>query len=251
MNISHGISTHPGKRPYQEDRFSNTNVNGGQFFAVYDGHGGDNVSSFLMDNLSQYFTQCLVNKNTKQAFECAFAKAETYSLDHYRDGSTAVVAYIDKNNVLHVAWVGDSRAVLECDNKVCLSTKDHKPNRPDEQKRIEKIGGYVLMMGVWRVNGLAVSRSIGDKELKSYGPKNQIIATPEYAQMQLKPNNHFLIVASDGLWDVIDNEKAIAMVNTELQAKKPLNNIAQMLQEAALAEGSQDNITVCVVKFDW
>jgi protein phosphatase 1L len=104
---------------------------------------------------------------------------------------------------------------------------------------------------VLRVNGLAVSRSIGDRKLKNMG-QGQIIAVPEYEKVQLTNNNHFMIIASDGLWDVINNEDAVHMVQEQLKkAGNTLKGVAQLLQNEAIARGSGDNITVCVVKFDW
>ena len=250
LTVEYGLSTVQNKRPYQEDRFDHAVVEEGLFFAVYDGHSGDQVSSFLKDKLHVYFEDCLTSNNNKQkAFECAFARAEEYALTNYDDGSTAVVAYIDKNDVLHCAWTGDSRAVLECGGKVCLFTDDHKPDRKDEKERIEKAGGSVWHHGVWRVNGLAVSRSIGDKSMKS--SKGQIIAVPEYKQVQLTPDNHFLIIASDGIWDVIKNEEAVAMVNKALRNKQSLDSIAEALQNEAIKRGSGDNITVSVIQLNW
>lgn len=249
VKVTYGYSTHQNKKPYQEDRFTYANVNGGQFFGVYDGHGGNKVSSFLKYNLHAYFQECL-GKSRKQRFEYAFARAEEYVLTNYDDGSTALVAYIDRESVLHYAWVGDSRAVLENNGTVQFATQDHKPDRVHEKERIERAGGKVWWHGVWRVNGLAVSRSIGDRKLKNAG-QGQIIADPDWEQIYLKKSNHFMIMASDGLWDVITNEEAVAMVTRALQNKKPLNKIAQELQDAAIKKGSTDNITVCVIKFDW
>ncbi len=150
---------------------------------------------------------------------------------------------------MHCAWVGDSRAVLERSGKSYFFTDDHKPNRADEKERIEKAGGKVYWHGVWRANGLAVSRSIGDRKIKS--KVGQVIATPEYADMQLNSDNHFLIIASDGLWDVVGSEEAVAMVKEGLDDKKSVDDVAEILQDEAIASGSGDNITVCVVKFDW
>lgn len=248
LNITYGVAMHQNGRPYQEDRFAYANSNGGKFFGVYDGHGGDKTSSFLKNNLHTYFQECL-GKTRQQRFEYAFAKAEESALKNFDEGSTAVVAYIDGDNVLHCAWAGDSRAVLECNGKISFFTDDHKPDRADEKERIESAGGRIYWYGVWRVNGLAVSRSIGDRKVKSKG--GQVIATPEYVQMQLSSENHFLIIASDGLWDVVSNEEAVAMVKEGLGDKKSVEDVAQMLQSEAIGSGSHDNITVCVVKFDW
>ncbi|HSC24822.1 MAG TPA: PP2C family serine/threonine-protein phosphatase [Candidatus Babeliales bacterium] len=66
LTINYGISTHQNQRDYQEDRFTNSAINNGQFFAIYDGHGGDKVSSFLATNLHRYFGECLKNETNKK-----------------------------------------------------------------------------------------------------------------------------------------------------------------------------------------
>lgn len=248
VKIEYGISTYQNRRPYQEDRFAHAIVDNGEFFGVYDGHGGDKVSSLLKDNLHTYFAQA--KGSLEQKFQHAFGQADYISQNSWSDGSTAVAVYIDKNNVMHCAWAGDSRAVLECGGKVCFATQDHKPDRVDEKQRIELAGGEIVHHGVWRVNGLAVSRSIGDVECKRQGV-GQIIADPEYAQMQLKPDSHFLIIASDGVWDVIESKEAVEMVSRELRNGLSLDDLAKTLQDAAIKKGSGDNITVCVAQFDW
>lgn len=249
VKITYGVSTHKNKRAYQEDRFDHAIINGGDFFGVYDGHGGYQVSSLLKSNLPTYFKKA--EGSIENKFDRAFEQADYISQNSWpNEGSTALAVYIGKDDVLHWAWCGDTRAVLECNDKVCVFTKDHKPHSPAEKQRIEQAGGGVYHYGVWRVNGLAVSRSIGDKSCKLAGI-GQIIATPEYESIHLKSDNHFLILASDGLWDVMSNETAVAIVVKELRNKKPLDVIAEILQNAAIKKGSGDNITVCVVQFDW
>ena len=248
VEMTFGISTHQNRRPYQEDRFAHAIVDKGDFFGVYDGHGGDKVSSLLKDNLHTYFAKA--KGSVEQKFQHAFEQADFIAQNSWSDGSTALAVYIDKNNVMHFAWAGDTRAVLECGGKFCFGTQDHKPDRADEKQRIEQAGGSVVEWGVWRVNGLAVSRSIGDAVCKLQGI-GQILATPEYAQVQLKPDNHFLILASDGVWDEISNKAAVAIVNRGLRNKLSLNDIAKTLQDVAIKKGSGDNITVCVIQFDW
>jgi len=79
---------------------------------------------------------------------------------------------------------------------------DHKPNSKDERQRIENAGGVVVWAGTWRVCGvLAVSRAFGDRPLKRY-----VIATPDIKEENLKDDDEFLILASDGLWDVMSNQ---------------------------------------------
>jgi protein phosphatase 1L len=251
VKVTYGFSTHKNKRPYQEDRFTHATIDfskgWGEFFSICDGHGGNTVSSYLQNNLHKH----LQNKTDLASSLCyAFAQAEKYALENCDDGSTAVAAFINKDNRLCYAWVGDSRAVLEKNGVVGFATQDHKPDREDEKVRIQQAGGDIFFHGVWRVNGLAVSRSIGDRTMK-IGKEGQIIATPECVEMQLTVDSHFMIMASDGLWDTITNEEAVAMVNNGLQKNKSLNDIAQELQNEAIKRGSEDNIAVCVVKFDW
>lgn len=160
---------------------------------------------------------------------------------------------------MHAAWVGDSRLVVECNGGVGFATEDHKPDRPDERDRIEN-GAYgkVYMNGVWRVLGLAVSRSIGDRPVKNadIGRKNggfpgRVIADPEYAQYQLTPDNNFAIIASDGLWDAVKNHEAISLVKNVFKERGSRDDAARALQDEAIKRGSGDNITIIVSQFNW
>ncbi len=258
QRINFGFSTHQNKRPYQEDRFTHVHIHEGDFFGIYDGHGGDNVSSFLQNNLHNYLVGPFFTM--KQACKHAFAKAETYALQHYTDGSTALMTFIDHNNILHCAWTGDTRAVLEKNGCVAFETTDHKPDNEKELARIKKHGGYVTKSStavsyealakyeVYRVGGLAISRSIGDVNIKN-ACKDQVIAVPEYAKITLNKSNHFMIMASDGLWDVMSSDEAVRMVSAMIKTMN-ITNIAQFLQNEAIQRGSGDNITVCVVQFN-
>jgi protein phosphatase 1L len=79
---------------------------------------------------------------------------------------------------------------------------DHKPNTREERTRIEDAGGVVVWAGTWRVGGvLAVSRAFGDRPLKRY-----VIPTPDIREEVLTEADECLILASDGLWDVISNQ---------------------------------------------
>ena len=91
--------------------------------------------------------------------------------------------------------------VLCCVAAVPMSV-DHKPNTREERTRIEDAGGVVVWAGTWRVGGvLAVSRAFGDRPLKRY-----VIPTPDIREEALSGVDDCLILASDGLWDVISNQ---------------------------------------------
>ncbi|XP_020597923.1 probable protein phosphatase 2C 59, partial [Phalaenopsis equestris] len=155
-------------------------------------------------------------------------------------GSTASTAILVGDRLL-VANVGDSRAVICQSGNAIAVSRDHKPDQTDERQRIEDAGGFVIWAGTWRVGGvLAVSRAFGDRLLKQY-----VVADPEIQEEVVDGSLEFLILASDGLWDVVSNEDAVAMVKPIEDPEQAAKNL---LQEASL-RGSADNITCVVVRF--
>ncbi|CAH2038666.1 unnamed protein product [Thlaspi arvense] len=129
-------------------------------------------------------------------------------------GSTAVVSVITPEKII-VANCGDSRAVLFRNGKAVPLSTDHKPDRPDELDRIQEAGGRVIYWDGPRVLGvLAMSRAIGDNYLKPY-----VSSEPEVTVTDRTEEDEFLILASDGLWDVVTNEAACAMVHMYLNRK--------------------------------
>lgn len=114
-----------------------------------------------------------------------------------------------------------------------------------ERKRIKEAGGFVSFNGVWRVAGvLATSRALGDYPLKD---KNLIIAEPDILSFdcrEIKPQ--FIILATDGLWDVFGNQEAVDYIKDRLHEP---HFGAKSLVLQAYYRGSLDNISVMVVKF--
>lgn len=162
-------------------------------------------------------------------------------------GTTAVVAVMSKCQVW-VANVGDSRAVL-CRNKVAVPLSvDHKASRDDEVVRVRAAGGHVW----WdRVMGeLAISRAIGDHCLRPY-----VIPEPEVTVVERCPDDELLVMATDGLWDVLSNQEAVEMalhnfqhsVRTGHSRCHAAKKAASALTKAALERGTRDNVTVLVV----
>lgn len=124
------------------------------------------------------------------------------------DGTTAVVALIHNRNI-YVANAGDSRCmIVQRGGRVVPLSIDHKPSREDEEVRIKELGGRVIFWGRWRVEGvLAVSRAIGDMNLKPY-----VTCDPEIISHTITPDDHYVVLASDGLWDVMTNEEVSTFV---------------------------------------
>ena len=116
--------------------------------------------------------------------------------------------------------LGDSRAVLARDGIALELSKDHKPDRPDERDRIEKLGGVVqwhgllknskplIGAGCYRMNGnLALSRSAGDRYERPF-----LSAVPDLTSTVLKETDEFVCLATDGLWDVFDSQELVSFV---------------------------------------
>lgn len=221
------------------------------FFAVYDGHSGVDASNFSATHLHCHLAR---NKNLdidprlalKEAFEktdeCFVAKAKREGL---RSGSTGVAVFI-KGQSLYVAWLGDSQVVLCKAGQPYLLMDPHKPDREDERQRIEALGGCVVFFGAWRVNGsLSVSRAIGDAEHKPY-----ISGEPDTEELDLEGDEDFLILACDGLWDVIKPSEAVDAVRQYLAEGGDRASVAKCLVDGAKEAGSSDNISVVVVFLD-
>ncbi|KAK7256753.1 hypothetical protein RIF29_30211 [Crotalaria pallida] len=248
--LSCGYSSFRGKRVTMEDFYDIKTLKiGGRsicLFGIFDGHGGSRAAEYLkehlFDNLMKhpmFWTDAkLAISETYQQTDADFLNAEK---DTFRDdGSTASTAVLVDNH-LYVANVGDSRTIISKAGKAIALSEDHKPNRSDERKRIENAGGVVMWAGTWRVGGvLAMSRAFGNRMLKPF-----VVAEPEIQDQEINEQIELLILASDGLWDVVQNEDAISLARTEEEPEAA----ARKLTEAAFSRGSADNITCIVVRF--
>jgi serine/threonine protein phosphatase PrpC len=160
------------------------------------------------------------------------------------DGSTGICALIRDGKLL-VGNVGDCRTLLLSGGRSIQMSTDQKPTSPDEQKRIIGLGGAVLYcMGVARVNGvLAVSRAFGNRTLRTV-----IRPDAEMMQRELTKDDDYIVIASDGMWDVLRN-KDVAEICYALQGQPP-QFIAEELVQTALLRGSMDNVTCLVVNIN-
>ena len=249
----YGTSSIQGRRPSQEDRFYATDLlpgkRGCSFYAVYDGHGGDRAASYATEAMHKHFIKSSGYKanDLVKAMREAFHATELEFLniagrEGLRDGTTAVCAVIQQGateDTLTVAHVGDSRGVLCRAGYAVALTEDHKPDHPSEKARIEALGGFVSFIGCWRAMGiLAMSRAIGDLFLKPY-----VSAEPDIKAMALEAKDEFFVIASDGVFDVFDNDQVVQIVRS---APSPEQG-AQLLTSSAFAAGSLDNVTAVVV----
>lgn len=171
-------------------------------------------------------------------------------------GATAIVAVLT-GRILTVANAGDSRAVLcRAGGKTEALSFDHKPQQQVESSRITKAGGFVNQFG--RVNGnLNLSRSIGDlkyKKVPGIPPAEQIITSePDIIQVALQPEDEFIILGCDGIWDCLSNENAVKFVRERLDSKTPTEIGKEMLDsiisdDPRVTQGiGGDNMTIMII----
>ena len=177
-------------------------------------------------------------------------------------GCTAVVTMIREGKLI-VANAGDSRAVLCRGGQAVALSDDHKPAQETEKSRIEAAGGFLADIGgVCRVNGnLNLSRAIGDLKYKTntdLQPHEQIItAHPDIVTETIGPNDEFLLLCCDGIWDVMTNQEAVDFVRARISSDSPLSDISGELVDACMASDPKetrgigcDNMTAMIVQLN-
>lgn len=222
-------------------------------FGVFDGHGGAAAAEFVSNNIRRHlFSQLPTTATTatttaaeiSEAVKAGYLNTDADLLATVPNGGAcAVTALITHDNRLIVSHAGDCRAVLCRGGTAETLTTDHRPGRPDERDRIEGLGGYVdCHRGVWRVQGsLAVSRGFGDRHLKDW-----VSAEPDTRVLTIDPDCHFLIMASDGLWDKVSDQEAVALAADDRMASAA--DACKGLADLAVSRGSVDDVTVMLVK---
>ena len=227
------------------------------FFGVFDGHAGGKVAQHCAENLLDAILTRLKKNGEKKEYsaeemESAVQQGFLVLDDQMRNlpdwangedhsGTTAVVAMVSPT---HIIWAncGDSRGILCRNGELAFATEDHKPFNQGERLRIEKAGGTVMMQ---RVNGsLAVSRALGDFDYKraiSLPPVEQLVS-PEPDVTVMERNNkqdEFLLLACDGIYDVMQNEDIVKYLRHRMELKENLTDICS------------DLIDKCLHKVNW
>ncbi|XP_059350241.1 LOW QUALITY PROTEIN: signal recognition particle subunit SRP54-like [Daphnia carinata] len=247
------------------------------FFAVFDGHCGSTVSAHCASHLLPTITETEdfkkispktaeideenneLEKSIRGAIHAGFLKLDETMRQmpcvvkgEDKSGSTAVSTLISPTH-FYIANCGDSRAVLCRNGEAAVCTMDHKPTVAAEKKRIQDAGGSVM---IHRVNGsLAVSRALGDFEYKSVegrGPTEQLVSPePEIYVETRKPDDEdqFLVLACDGIWDVMTNEDLCHFIRYQLTITDDLSKVCAAVVDHCLFKGSRDNMSIVLITF--
>ena len=256
MNIHYTTTT--GRRDTNEDGHNieinlnkNNNKNNINLFGIYDGHGGTEVSNFLQKNIPKIY---LDKKNifpfSKNFHIKVFGELQKKILENkagFYSGSTCIICiFYKKNNNLYmnVLNLGDCRLVILYNNdKFNTLTVDHKPDEVNEKIRITKMGGVIKEddEGTYRIGDLAVSRAFGDGDNAPY-----ISQVPDIYYKKITPNTKYIVMACDGLWDVINNEELHSLIKKFKENDS--KNLAISLVNEALKRKSGDNISAIVIE---
>ena len=253
-------------------------------FAVMDGHGvnGHLVSRFVTKYFTSFFKKnkkmnssnsdenqifYRLKKNDHDVLKRAFRHAErdiekNNDIDANFSGTTCVMVFQVGDRIL-CGNVGDSRAIMVKGNNVIPLSIDQKPDDPEESKRIKECGGEISQyeedgeksgpFRVWQKGeaypGIAMSRSIGDFIATKLG----VIPEPKFIDEKVDKDTKFIVVASDGIWEFLDNEKVKNMVMPFYEKNDPSGACKELIKKATEFWNQEDivvdDITVVVVFF--
>lgn len=244
------------------------------FFAVFDGHAGAKVSAYCANELLGAIRSNadFLGKNGLEADHASVPSMENVKkgiktgfleLDDRmrglpemlngedKSGSTAVCCLVSPSHMFF-ANCGDSRAVFSRAGSVAFRTEDHKPINPTEKERIQNAGGSVMIQ---RVNGsLAVSRALGDfeyKQVEGKGPCEQLVSPePEIYAEERHEDDEFIVLACDGIWDVMTNEELCDFVRNRMQLTMDLTAVCNQVVDTCLYKGSRDNMSIVIIAFE-
>jgi serine/threonine protein phosphatase PrpC len=233
-------------RPSMEDKsksvdgFNNDNNSG--FFCIFDGHGGSEVSSFLQKNIINYM------KEFSNNLDLMFQKLdENFLNDNFNHlGSTGCLVYITKEytvknmkKICYCANIGDTRAVLISKERIKRISYDDRANDKNEIERVKNEGGVIFGGRVF--GNLMLTRAFGDYDLKQYG----VICNPHISRNEINSEDKFIVIASDGVWDVINDEEIFKISKGCKNAKEFCDLIVKNS-----AEKSLDNISCFVIRLN-
>lgn len=224
-------------------------------FGIFDGHRGAAAAEFSARALPRFLQALSSISSPIDALKEAFIKTDIAfreELDFCRKSKRAIqkdwhpgctaAAVLIVRNKLFVANAGDCRTILCRAGCPVVLSKDHVASCLEERERVINAGGQVKwQVDDWRVGpaALQVTRSIGDDDLKP-----AVTAEPEISETILSAEDEYLVMASDGLWDVLSDAEVVSIIKDTV--KEPGMCSKRLATEAA-ERGSKDNITVIVV----
>lgn len=221
------------------------------FAGVYDGHGGYLTSEFIKQNIISFYSNIQTN-SIPERLELTYHRLESELFNYYKmiqekdfSGSTACSVLIT-NSALYIANTGDSRCIISEEGKALALTNDHKPNDKIEHVRIKQNNENLTYTGVYRVGGLAVSRVIGDFYIKKH--YKSVIYKPDIFMVKRNKYQDFIVIGTDGLYDVMTNQEIVNFIHNEFNKTYDLNLISENLVNYAIYQKkSIDDVSVIII----
>jgi protein phosphatase PTC1 len=207
------------------------------FCGVYDGHRGRTAAMTAAEHLHTIFLHHLQKRQyPEEAMSAAYREVD-HMLSGQRSGTTAVTAFIRERELL-AANAGDSRCLLVRRQDSLQLSADHRLSNPEEKERVRQTGADIrepyIMVGA---SGLMPTRSLGDHDFASAG----VIPEPFIHRKLINQDDLFLILACDGLFDVLSNQEVAEVVRS---AQGPEEAALSLKREALEVRMSTDNLTV-------
>ena len=214
-------------------------------FGIFDGHGGNDVVKYIKNRLPEIIKTNITKNNNYDSIEnnltSSFHKIdeELKFYDSEHTGSTATILLF-QDNIVYCANVGDSTAFIIYDNFIKKISIDHKCTDPKEEERILLSGGKITKNRV--MGQLVLSRCLGDLYCKKYGVSN----IPDISVNKLEGNVKYVVVASDGVWDVVKENELLQLSKN----RKNAEGFCKDLVKLAIDKDTKDNVSCIVISFD-
>ena len=256
-NIPISIGKIQGNRISMEDYYFIDNYKELIIIMVFDGHGGEIISTNIYKYLNdlhelmyRYYLSKISYKSFINSINKFFVTLDKLFIKYKNQGSTLSIVYISNKIIYHIN-LGDSKMIYinKSNNityhNIIYQSKQHRPNNYKEARRILKNN----TINNNRIdNKLSVSRTIGDYTYKLYNNKyNGIISPvsciPSYKSITIE-NNSYIILATDGFWDYITNDEIFKIINLNDTHKNYVNNLIFK----AIQNGSNDNIMLVLIE---
>lgn len=246
--IGVGLSESQGRRAEMEDAHVVEQNLGGKanrsFYAIYDGHGGREVADKAATRLHQNLIEQLDTNHVSptEALRAAYAATDKSMREEKTPGGATALTALIEGNKLYIANLGDARAVMIHGNgETERLSHDRKANDPSEQQEILDRGGTISQNRVvgttdaeGRVSLLAVSAALGDYDYQG------LRKDPDIREVELNSTDRWVILACDGVWDVIQDNEVAGIIGGETDPQE----VSRLLLQEAYDRHSGDNLSV-------
>ncbi|XP_065188652.1 protein phosphatase 1F-like [Sycon ciliatum] len=242
--------------PYLEILSEAKSIPPTSLYAVFDGHRGADAAEFSATHLPSILLENdHFESDLMMAMEESLRELDRQFIDYSQSkgnikaGCTAVIVCV-RHAHMYCAWLGDSQLLIATrgDDGARLVTTPHTASSEAEQSRIDALGGICIQAsGSWRVSGqLAVSRAIGDCDLKKY-----LVSDCDKMSVEISNDVDYIVLACDGVWDAKDislhtMHTTIHQCRTTVAGEQLSSEAAKALVDLART-ASDDNITAIVV----